>query len=64
MNLLATDPNFITINRYKNSIEVLEQRYPDGCPDHLIALALGITEEEVEIRYQEIVSCLRSKIGV
>ena len=61
---LNVDPDWIAIKRYKNSIEVLEKRYPDGCPAHIIARALGITEDEVEERYQKIITCIRIKIGV
>lgn len=61
---LNEDPDWIAIKRYSNSLKVLEKRYPDGCPDHIIAQALGITETEVEEHYQKIVACLRLGIGV
>lgn len=61
---IEKDSDFIDLKRYKNSILVLEKRYPDGCPDHIIAKALGITEEEAEKRYQKIISCIRKKIRV
>jgi hypothetical protein len=61
---ITQDPDFIAIKRYSNNISALVKRYPEGCPIHIIAQALEITEEEVEIRYQQIISCLRTLIGV
>lgn len=63
-NMLETNPDYIAIKRYKNSLTILENRYPDGAPDHIIAKALLISEEEVEKRYQEIVALLRQYVGV
>ena len=62
--MLEESPDFINIKRYGNSLAKLEERYPDGCPDHIIAKALNLTEEQAEIRYQQIVTCLRSEMGV
>ena len=61
---ILEDPNFVAIKRYGNDLSALIKRYPEGCPIHIIAQALEITEEEVEIRYQQIISCLRTLIGV
>jgi hypothetical protein len=59
-DMLATLPDYIAIKRYNNSIAALEKRYPEGAPTHVIARALEIPEEEVEIRYQKIISVLRA----
>jgi hypothetical protein len=59
-DMLATLPDYIAIKRYNNSIAALEKRYPEGAPTHVIAQALEIPEEEVEIRYQKIISVLRA----
>lgn len=56
---LYTDPNYIALKRFGYSLEQLLQRYPDGCPDRVIAQALLIPEEEVEEVYQSIVQKLR-----
>ena len=61
---LETDPDFIAIKRYKNSLAALEERYQNSIPDHVIALALNLTEAEVEERYQKIISCIRGEMGV
>ena len=63
-HMLENDIDFVAIKRYKYSLAVLEDRYPDGAPDHIIAKALGIPETEVEVRYQKIVLELRAKMGV
>jgi hypothetical protein len=62
--MLEQVPDFIAIKRYKNSLAVLEQRYPDNIPSHIVALALEMTEEQVEERYLQIVACLRTSFGV
>ena len=62
--LLKAVPDYVSIKRYGNSILALEKRYPNGCPTHIIAKALDTTEEDVEKRYQEIISLLRTSFGV
>lgn len=62
--MLETNSDYIAIRRYKNSLIELETRYPDGAPSHIVALALDTTEEDVEIRYQQIICCLRADIGL
>jgi len=62
--MLAETPDYIAIKRYNNSLKALEERYPDAIPNHIQALALGLTENELELQYQEIISCLRTEIGV
>jgi hypothetical protein len=48
----------------KSSIDQLMKKYPNGCPDHVIARKLGITEKEVAERYEEIIACLRRRMRV
>jgi hypothetical protein len=62
--MLQEDETYVYMKRFDFSIEKLEARYPDGCPDHVIAQALMITEEDVEIMYQMIVAKLRSAMRV
>jgi hypothetical protein len=61
---IATEPDYIAMGRYSFSLKKLEARYQDGCPDHVIALAFGLTLEELEDEYQRIVACIQSKMGV
>lgn len=62
--MLEQQPDFIAIKRYQNSLAMLLQRYPDGVPSHIGALALDLTEQQVEERYQAIISCLRKEFGL
>lgn len=62
--MIETDPDYIASKRFDYSLNKLLERYPDGCPDRIIATALMIDEEEVEILYQNIVLKLRSIMGV
>ena len=62
--MLETQSDYIAIKRYKNSLVELEARYPDGAPSHIVALALDTTEEDVEIRYLQIISCLKLDMGL
>lgn len=61
---LETEPDFIALKRFDFSLKELEKRYPDGCPDHIIAAALNLTEEEVQTHHNRIVQELRAKMGV
>lgn len=62
--MLHEDPDFIALKRYDYSLKKLMERYPDGCPDRVIASALMITEDDVENMHQEIVLKLRAAMGV
>ena len=62
--LLENDPDFIALKRFEFSLDKLIDRYPDGCPSHVIAGALGITEEAVEVMYQDIIQKLRITMKV
>jgi hypothetical protein len=61
---IAEDPDFIAIKRFGNSMKQLLERYPDGCPDKVIAQALLIEETEVEDLYQKTVRALRISMKV
>ena len=61
---LRNDPGFISMKRFDFSIDKLEQRYPDGPPDHIIAQALGLEPEELKDLYRSIVQKLKTSMGV
>lgn len=61
---VAVNEDFIALKRYDYSMKKLLERYPEGCPDRVIASALMMTEEEVEEAYQKVVVKLQSIIGV
>jgi hypothetical protein len=63
-NMIETDPDYIASKRYGYSLAALLERYPDGCPDRIIATVLQMTEEEVEYAYQSIVKKLRRLMKV
>jgi hypothetical protein len=52
------------MKRFGNSIVQLEERYPQGCPDHIAAQALGLEVESLHVRYGEIVKKLQELMGV
>lgn len=58
------EPDFVNSKRYDYSLQKLEERYPDGAPDSVIASALMIEEEEVEPEFDKVVVKLREKMGV
>lgn len=61
---LELDPDFIALKRFDYSLQKLLQRYPEGCPDRIIANALLIAEEDVEEIYGSTVLKLRGLMGV
>lgn len=61
---IDVEPDFIALKRYSYSLERLMERYPEGCPDHVIAQALLVTEDDVEAIYQKIVTRLQALLRV
>lgn len=62
--MIDTDPDYISSKRFDYSLEKLLERYPDGCPDRVIASVLLIEEQEVEQYYVRIVEKLRRMMKV
>ena len=62
--LIETDPDFIYSKRFGYSLAELEKRYPEGAPTRIIAAVFMISEDEVRIRYQQVIGKLRRHIGV
>ncbi len=62
--LIRTDKDFIALKRYEYSLTRLLTKYPEACPDHVIAGALKIDEKEVQVEYERIVAKLRGLMGV
>lgn len=61
---LMVDVDFIPLKRFQYSVKKLLDRYPDGVPDRIIAQAMLIDEEQVEVLYQEVVAKLRGIMKV
>jgi hypothetical protein len=64
MKNLLNKPDFILSKRFGNSLKAMEARYPDGAPDHIIAGALSISEEDVKVRYARIVEEFQKKMNI
>lgn len=61
---IAHDEDFVYSKRFDYSLTKLLERYPDGVPDRVLAAALMIVEEDIEVHYQRIVRTLRTAMGV
>lgn len=62
--LINEDEDFVYLKRYDYSLVTVLERYPDGCPDRVIAQALCITEEAANELYDEVILRLRAYMGV
>lgn len=61
---VENDADFIAIKRFEFSLEKLMDRYPDGVPDRIIAQALALSEEEVELIFQRTLAKMRQALKV
>ncbi len=62
--LVDTDPDFVNSKRYDYSLKKLLEAHPDGCGDRLAAIALAMTETELEEEYQAVLKKIRLLMGV
>jgi len=62
MRLINEDEDFVNLKRYWYSLDKVVGRYPDGAPDHVLAAALSIDEDDVKDMYDAIATKLRSII--
>lgn len=63
-NRVLTEPDFIAIKRFGYDLDTLAAKYPDGAPDHVIATALLVAEEDVEQIWLNAVTNLKALLGV
>lgn len=61
---IAEEGDFVNLKRFNFSLKKLLERYPEGCPNRIIAHALALVENEVEDLYQQAVNRLRELMGV
>jgi hypothetical protein len=61
-NRIEDEEDYISSSRYDNSIKKIREKYPNGCPDHVIATVLEQTEEWVKKMYQKVISNLRKRM--
>lgn len=59
---LDTDPDFVNLPRFDNSLKKLLAKHPDGVSDKTIAQALMIDEDDVESTYKSIILKLRRAV--
>lgn len=62
--LLGTDPDYIFSSKYGFSLKNVLVKYPNGCPNKIIASSLMIKEEDVEKLYATIVTKLQNHLKV
>lgn len=62
--LLENKEDFVFLKRFEYSLAAVLERYPDGCPDRIVAAALLLTEDDVEELYQRTIIKLRNIMGV
>lgn len=62
MSKIHTDPNYVALKRYGYSLERIKKRYPQGCPTHVIAQGLEITEAEVDTLFNQTVEKLKKLV--
>ena len=61
---ILRDEDFVFLKRHDYSLKKAMERYADGAPDHVIASALMVTEDEVQPMYDAVVAKLRRLMGV
>lgn len=61
---LVDDEDYICLKRFEYSLSRLLERYPEGCPDRIVAQALLMTEDQVQEMYQSVVVKLRQVMNV
>lgn len=61
---IQEDPDFVFLKRFDYSLQKLLERYPEGCPERIIANALMLTEEDIDILYDKLVIKLRNSMGI
>lgn len=62
--MIEEDEDYVYLKRFGYSLDKVIERYPDGAPNHVIASAMMLTEDDVEFHYQKIVHKLRGLMGV
>lgn len=62
--IIKEDPDFIYSKRFDYRIDNVLERYPDGCPNKIIASVLMISENDVIRIYSETIEKLRNLMKV
>lgn len=60
--LIESEEDYIYLKKYDFSLKKLLERYPDGCPNRIIAQALLMSEDDIEELYEQIVEKLKQRM--
>lgn len=60
--MIQQNPDYIALRRFNHSLTKLLKRYPDGCPNHVIAAALALTEDEMKVLYEGLIQKLKKEL--
>lgn len=63
LSSIKTDPDFIRSAEFKNSLNELMERYPEGVSDSVIARVLMVNKEKVQEIYEASLKVLKAAIG-
>jgi hypothetical protein len=61
---IKTDPDFVLLKRFDNSLAKVEAAFPDGVPEHVANACFGMTEDEARETYVRLIAKLRTMMGV
>lgn len=64
MDKVLNDEDYVHSKVHGYSLERMLDRYPEGCPDKVIARALMIPEDKVVELYEQIVEKLKKSMEV
>lgn len=62
--LVQTEPDFINSKKHKYSLKKFLDQNPGGTTDHIIAIFLCMSPEEVRLNYSKAVEKIRQKMKV
>lgn len=61
---VSEEPDYVNVKRFGFSLARLKERYPDECPDGVVADAMMVPEDQVQVLYEGIAAKLRGIMGV
>jgi hypothetical protein len=61
---VMNEHDFVCAKRFDYSSKKVEERFPNGCPDHIIADILMVSEAQLQAEMDIIVGLLQVDIGV
>jgi hypothetical protein len=58
------EPDFVCLKRFDFSLQKVLERYPEGAPNHVIASALNISDDEAQELYESALVKIRTFMKV